>query len=315
LLARGPARFDWGERVPAASDPESIEPDPDRQRLAIFFVGYRMSRLTVGRATTLCMSISARPGTFGSRFHNHLYRTLGLDYVYKAFRCQDLAGALAGVRALGVRGCSVSMPFKESCIPLLDRLGPTARAIGSVNTIVNDAGTLIGHNTDYAAVLALLRDSGLGPEVSFALRGSGGMAKAVAHALREAGFRAGVIVARNRATGRALAEATGYDHAEALPAVERPPLLINATPIGMSGGPEHADLPFTLEQIAACELAFEVVALPAETPFARAAQAAQRRVISGGQVLVLQGRDQFVYYTGVTPSAAQIAAAAEYALS
>lgn len=274
-----------------------------------------MSRLTIGRATTLCISIAARPGTFGSRFHNHLYEELGLDYVYKAFRCEDVAGAIAAIRALGIRGCSVSMPFKESCIPLLDALGPTARAIGSVNTIVNDAGVLTGHNTDYGAVLALLRGAALGARARFALRGSGGMAKAVAHALREAGFHAGVIVARNRETGRALAEATGYDYAEALSGPERPALLINATPLGMSGGLEHETLPFTPAQISACELAFEVVALPAATPFVRAAEAARRPVIGGAQVLVLQGEAQFVYYTGVTPSAAQIAAAAAYALS
>jgi shikimate dehydrogenase len=274
-----------------------------------------MSRLTISRNTTLCMSLSGRPGTFGSRFHNHLYGALGLDFVYKAFTTEDLAGAIAGVRALGIRGCSVSMPFKEACIPLLDGLGPTARAIGSVNTIVNDAGRLTGHNTDYAAVLALLRETGLPPETRFALRGSGGMAKAAAHALKEAGFRAGMIVARNGDTGRALAEATGFEHQSGLSDDQRPALLINATPIGMSGGPEHDALPFSPAQIADCQVAFEVVALPELTPFVRAARAADKRVIGGGLVLVLQGKDQFVYYTGVTPSAAQIAAAAVYALS
>jgi shikimate dehydrogenase len=274
-----------------------------------------MSRLTVGRATTLCMSLSGRPGTFGSRFHNHLYQALDLDFVYKAFSSDDLAAALAGVRALGIRGCSISMPFKEACIPLLDALGPTARAIGSVNTIVNDAGKLTGHNTDYAAVLRLLRGLDLGPECRFALHGSGGMAKAVAHALKEAGFRSGVIVARNQETGRALAQATGYEHQRELSLGERPTLLINATPIGMSGGVEHDALPFSPAQIAASEVAFDVVALPEATPFIRAARAAEKRVVTGGQVIVLQGRDQFVFYTGLTPSDAQVAAAAEYALS
>ena len=88
-----------------------------------------MTRLTIGRDTTLCMSLSARPGNFGSRFHNHLYQALGLDFVYKAFGTQDLPAAIAGVRALGIRGCAISMPFKEACIPLLDQLAPSARAI------------------------------------------------------------------------------------------------------------------------------------------------------------------------------------------
>src|SRR6185295_1689302 len=97
---------------------------------------------TIGRETTLCMSLAARPGRFGSRFHNHLYEALGLDYVYKAFSTTDLPAAIGGVRALGIRGCAVSMPFKEACMAFLDALAPSARAIDSVNTIVNDAGRL-----------------------------------------------------------------------------------------------------------------------------------------------------------------------------
>jgi shikimate dehydrogenase len=274
-----------------------------------------MSRLTIGRATTLCMSLSGRPGNFGSRFHNHLYQALGLDFVYKAFASQDLVGAIAGVRALGIRGCSVSMPFKEACIPLLDALGPSARAIDSVNTIVNDAGQLTGHNTDYAAVLSLLHGLALSAETRFALAGSGGMAKAVAHALKEAGFHSGVIVARNGEAGRALARAAGYTYAASLASSDCPSLLINATPIGMSGGPEQDALPFSPAQIAACQVAFDVVAMPEATPFIRAARASAKRVLTGGQVLVLQGRDQFVLYTGVTPSEEQVSTAAAYALS
>ena len=92
------------------------------------------TRPFIGRDTTLCMSLAGRPGNFGSRFHNHLYAALGLDYVYKAFTTKDLPGAIGGVRALGIRGCAISMPFKEACIPLLDALAPSAAAIGSVST-------------------------------------------------------------------------------------------------------------------------------------------------------------------------------------
>lgn len=153
-------------------------------------------------------------GNFGSRFHNRLYEMLGLDYVYKAFTTDDLAGAVGGIRALGIRGCAVSMPFKEAVIPMLDVLDPSARAISSVNTIVNDrvdgGGVLTGFNTDYTAVRLLLGSHDIDPAMRFILRGSGGMAKAVATALHDAGFTNGTIVARNERAGRALAEAHGY---------------------------------------------------------------------------------------------------------
>jgi shikimate dehydrogenase len=272
-----------------------------------------MSRLSIGRDTTLCMSLSARPGQFGSRFHNHLYAALSLDYVYKAFTTRDLPAAIAGMRALGIRGCGISMPFKEACIPLLDALAPSAVAIQSVNTIVHDQGRLVGHNTDYAAVRTLLAELELSRAAPVALRGSGGMAKAVAHALAELGFRAVTILARNVERGRALAEASGHEHRSELGDAPYA-LLINVTPLGMAGAKEADELAFPEAAIARAEAVFEVVAQPVETPLVRAARAHDRRVVTGAEALVLQGLEQFVLYTGQRPSAEQVAAAAAFAL-
>ena len=78
----------------------------------------------LNKDTTLCISLAGRPSNIGTRFHNYLYDELGLNFAYKAFTTGDLDGAIRGVRALGIRGCSVSMPFKEAVIPLADA-GPT----------------------------------------------------------------------------------------------------------------------------------------------------------------------------------------------
>lgn len=75
--------------------------------------------LHINKDTQLCMSLAGRPGNFGTRFHNFLYRELGLNFIYKAFTTRDIASAIAGIRALGIRGCAVSMPFKEACIQYL----------------------------------------------------------------------------------------------------------------------------------------------------------------------------------------------------
>lgn len=270
-----------------------------------------MTRTTIGRDTRLCMSLAGRPGTFGSRFHNHLYEQLGLDYVYKAFTTTDLPAAIGGIRALGIRGCAVSMPFKEAVIPLLDGLEGSARAIDSVNTIVNDGGVLTGHNTDYVAVKVLMERAGLPGGTPFLLRGSGGMAKAVAAALRDLGFADGTIVARNEAAGRALAETYGYGWA-AEPDGLAAPILVNVTPIGMTG-PDADRLAFAPEQIAASALVFDVVALPPETPLLIAARQAGKPVIGGAEVAELQALEQFVLYTGIRPSEDQLARAAAFA--
>ena len=265
----------------------------------------------IGRDTRLCMSLSARPGNAGSRLHNYLYEALGLDFVYKSFSTRDLPAAIGGIRALDIRGCAISMPFKEAVIPLIDRLEPSARAIESVNTIVNDGGVLTGYNTDFVAVRALLERREIDPALPFILRGSGGMAKAVVAALRDRGFGKGLIVARNGDAGSALAASYGYDWVADL-SEQGAPLLINVTPLGMDGA--DADiLAFPKEMIAAAQIAFDVVAQPAETPFLKAAQAAGKTVISGAEVIVLQAIEQFVLYTGIRPSPDQIRDAAAFA--
>ena len=264
----------------------------------------------INRDTRLCMSLAARPGNFGTRFHNRLYETLGLDFVYKAFSTQDLEGAVRGIRALDIRGCAISMPFKEAVIPMLNGLAPSAAAIDSVNTIVNEDGVLTGHNTDYAAVARLIAD--IDPATRFVLRGSGGMAKAVAAALRDAGFRDGTVVARNADVGQALAALYGFGWRADVDQDAGAGLLLNVTPIGMTGGDADA-LAFPEAMIAASTVVVDVVQYPPETPLLRAARTAGKRVITGAEVATLQALDQFVLYTAVTPDAEQVAEAAAFA--
>ena len=80
--------------------------------------------------------------------HLAAYRTLDLPFTYVPFKVDDLRGAITGMRALGIRGFGVSMPYKVEIIPLLDALDPLAASIGAVNTVVNDGGRLTGYNTD-----------------------------------------------------------------------------------------------------------------------------------------------------------------------
>jgi len=254
----------------------------------------------ITKDTTLCMSLAARPSNFGTRFHNYLYEALGLDYLYKAFTTTDLPAAIGGVRALGIRGCAISMPFKEAVIPLVDEMDASAQAIDSVNTVVNTAGHLKAYNTDYIAISTLLREHRVSPELTFALRGSGGMAKAVACALKDAGFRKGVIVARNEAAGRALADLYGFAWQPGLDGIVAD-MLINVTPIGMAGGADAEVLSFGEPAIDKAGVVFDVVALPPETPLIRDAKARGKQVITGADVFAIQAVEQFVLYTGVRP--------------
>jgi shikimate dehydrogenase len=260
---------------------------------------------------TLCISLSARPSNNGTRFHNHLYEQLDLNWIYKAFAPTDLAQAIAGVRGLGIRGCAVSMPYKEDVMALIDELDPSAKAIDSVNTIVNTDGHLKAYNTDYTAIEQLLKTNAVPTDYSVLVQGAGGMAKATVAALRDAGFSDVTVSARNETTGRALAEQYGFQWRPALDGGTAD-LIINVTPIGMAGGPDVDSLSFPEDAIAAAKVVFDVVALPAETPLIKAARTAGKQVITGAEVATIQALEQFVLYTGVRPTDEQVRAAEDF---
>lgn len=265
----------------------------------------------LNKDTLLCMSLSGRPSNIGTRFHNYLYEELGLNFVYKAFTTDDVPAAVAGIRALGIRGCGVSMPFKEQVIDHVDVLHDSATAINSVNTIVNEGGVLHAYNTDYQAVANLLRENNVDISLSVAVAGSGGMAKAVVAAVRDTGFTDVTVVARNQAAGESLADQYGFGWQEDLGEL-RPGLLVNATPIGMAGGPESHSLSFPDVAVRSAEAVFDVVATPSNTPLITLATELGKTVITGASVIALQAAEQFALYTGVRPTAEQVQRASEY---
>ncbi len=267
----------------------------------------------ITKDTLLCMSLSARPGNFGTRFQNFLYERMGLDYIYKAFTTNDIEAAVKGVRALGIRGCAISMPFKETCMVFLDQIDPSAEGIQSVNTIVNTNGILKGSNTDYIAVKELLKNGDLEKDSSFALFGSGGMAKAVACALRDLGYKNGTVVARNKVTGQRLAQQYGFEWSALMD--KKADILINVSPVGMAGGPEENQIPFRDDFISHAKMIFDVVAIPMETRLVQTARTKGKKVITGFDVIALQAVEQFVLYTGVRPDKDLIKDAAQFARS
>ncbi|HEX9284603.1 MAG TPA: shikimate dehydrogenase, partial [Nitrospirales bacterium] len=117
--------------------------------------------------------------------HNAAFQHLGLNFVYVAFKVEDVDGALRGLRALtGIRGVSVTIPHKVAVLSYLDEVTPTVRNIGAVNTIVSDGGRLTGYNTDASGALAALRAGGAPVDGGrVLLLGSGGAARAIAFAL------------------------------------------------------------------------------------------------------------------------------------
>jgi shikimate dehydrogenase len=261
----------------------------------------------------LCISISARPSNIGTRFHNYLYEELGLNFIYKGFAVDDAEGAVQGIRALKIRGAAVSMPHKEAVIPFMDEMDPSAAAIDAVNTIVNTDGLLKAYNTDYQAVVDVLALHQVDKYSSVAVRGSGGMAKAVVAAFRDSGFSKLTIYSRNEVTGRALAAKYGFTWAPESELVNATQfdVLVNVTPIGMSGGNE-GELSFPDNLIESATVVFDVIAIPAVTALLEKAEARGKVVITGLEIMALQAAIQFELYTGIALTADQVQRAAAF---
>jgi shikimate dehydrogenase len=254
--------------------------------------------------TILCGSISLHPASLGAAMHGAAYRALGLDYAYVPFKVTDVAGALVGMRALGIRGFGVSMPHKLAVIPLLDALDPLARRIGAVNTIVNDDGALTGYNTDALGARRALEEHTALAGKRVTLVGAGGAARAIAFSLLDAGARVTLV---NRSRERALALQkdlqASFDAAPTdVGSLDEPParadVLINAS----SGGMKDIVLdPRVTAFVEGASIVMDIVYKPVETALIALARARGKVGIHGGRMLLHQARSQFELYTGHSP--------------
>ncbi len=260
--------------------------------------------------------------------HNAAFAALGLNWVYVALPVPagQVPAALAGVRALGIEGLSVTMPHKAAAASGVDRLSPTAERLGAVNTVSRRADLLVGDSTDGDGFLAALaHDEGWdAPGRRCLVLGTGGAARAVVLALASAGA-ASVAVAGRRpeaaAATAALAGAAGS--VVGIDSVADAELIVNATPVGMSGVVAIArsdgspELPLGLDpsRLGPGQLVVDLVYAPATTPLLQAARTAGASSSNGLGMLIHQAARQFRLWTGEDPPLEVMSAAAVAALS
>ncbi|MFO0552087.1 MAG: shikimate dehydrogenase [Polyangiaceae bacterium] len=269
---------------------------------------------------TLCGSLSLHPVGLGRAMHEAAYAALGLAFVYVPFgvRSEDLSGSLAGMRALGIRGFGVSMPFKLEVMPLLDRLDPLAKQIGAVNTIVNDDGVLTGFNSDAeGAARALEEVAGDLAGARCLVLGAGGAARAVAFGLAA---RSAEVTIANRTDTRAESLAREIAGAKALSWSERDAklaafdILVNASSAGMRGEGDDAS-PIADGSLGSRLTVMDIVYAPIRTRLYEAAQVRGARAVHGGRMLLYQACRQFELYTGKPAPVAAMNHALERAIS
>jgi shikimate dehydrogenase len=247
--------------------------------------------------------------------HNAAFAALGLDWTFAAFEVApgDVARALDGMRALGVRGLSVTMPHKEDVAHLVDDRSDDAAALGAVNCVVPRGGRLFGENTDGPGFIDALREATFDPAgTRCVVIGAGGAARAVVLALARAGAREVGVANRTASRGDAAATLAGdAGRAVALDAVSGADLVVNATPIGMVDDA----LPLDPQLLGAGQLVADLVYHPATTPMLAAAAAQGATTLNGLGMLVHQAARAFELWTGERPPIPAMRAAAEAELA
>jgi len=266
--------------------------------------------------------------------HNAAFDALGMNWCYIPLPVHptQVAAAIAGLRALGFRGCNVTVPHKEAVIPYIDRLPPHVARFGAANTLVlhhDERGQCMisGENTDVQGFVHALEQSSVDPRGRRVLVvGAGGAARGVIYGLCQAG--AASVVVLNRTPERAGAliadlQAQACDtalRADALTAhgleryADEAELMINATTVGMwpradaSVWPDDRPLP---RHLVVCDLVYR----PLETRLLQQARAVGAVPIDGLGMLIGQGALSFQMWTGIWPPEAVMRAACELALA
>ena len=261
--------------------------------------------------TTLCAVIGNPVAhSLSPRMHNAAYAAAGLNYVYLAFRIENVGAFLDGVRAMpSFRGVSVTIPHKRVVMEHLDAIEPMAQHVGSVNTITNEAGRLIGSTTDGPGALRALTEAGVDLTDRHVLfLGTGGAVRAVAFAVAELTKAAGVTILGR--TPAHVEELVNDLHAAGLPHVRGGPLdrdlrdaaashdiVVQGTSVGMEPNDDETCVP--RELLRPGQVVFDMVYRPHETRLLREAREAGCRVVHGIDMLLYQAALQFERWTGV----------------
>lgn len=229
---------------------------------------------------------------------NAVFQERGVPLAYVLLPGEQLEPNLELAEAVGFRGLSVTMPFKEPVARRCARLDPLAENIGAVNTVIAGPDGWVGYNTDGPAVVQSLAERLELDGAEVAIVGAGGAARAAAVALSEAGAELTVL---NRTLSKAeeIAELVGGSAGSPeLLEQRRFAAIINATPLGMPGGGLRDQTPVPRDWLHGTEVVFDMVYRPRRTRLLAEAEARGCTTVEGLEMFVRQAAAQYRLLTG-----------------
>jgi shikimate dehydrogenase len=236
--------------------------------------------------------------------HNAAFKSLGLDYCYITFpvRPEHLQDAVKAIRALNFRGVNVTVPHKETVIPLLDEIHEEASFIGAVNTIVNSNGKLTGYNTDGRGFIRSLAESGFslaGKDIL--IIGAGGASRAISYYLCQ---KSKSVTIYNRTRTRAeklVRDLKKLCHNVSLQDrfshIEDFHIIINATSVGLK---KEDQAPFETSMLKKTHIICDLIYK--KTRLLKEASRKGCKVLDGSGMLLWQGMLAFELWTGKKPN-------------
>lgn len=267
---------------------------------------------SISTSTQICAIIGNPVAhSLSPAIHNAAFEFLDLNFVYVAFKVEDVKSALAGVRALGnFRGLSVTIPHKIEAMKYVDEIAEVDRSIGSINTVIHEQDKLIGLGTDGPGALKAITDAGVEIDGKNVLMfGSGGAARAISFTLARntklgelsildinESLLQGLTADLKTGTGAVIKSELLSENSLAT-AMENAHIIVNCTSVGMHPNENASLVPqelFRSEQVV-----FDIVYTPLETKLLAEAKSRGLKVIPGVEMFINQAVLQFEHFTGV----------------
>ena len=234
--------------------------------------------------------------SMGYLVHNRAFKEAGSTDIYVPFLVDNVESFFKGFSPY-FEGLSVTMPFKEDILSIVDKIEETAEKIGAVNTVVRDGKEWKGYNTDCTGAMKALEKHVELKDKNVLIIGAGGTAKAIGYGVHKKGAKVTVTYNRNKEKGLQLAKELNSKVVNIQDAGEEViDILINCSPVGMS--PNQEETPISSRHLRKGMIVFDSVYNPPETRLIREAKVAGCITISGVELFVNQAVEQFELWTG-----------------
>lgn len=238
-------------------------------------------------------------------FQNFWLNKAKKDFVYLAFDIskKDLKQAIQSVKIFNMAGANITVPHKNEAMKYMDYIDKSAKIIGSVNTVVNKNGKLIGYNTDAIGLIADFKSKKINlKNKNIIVVGAGGASKAVLYALNK--MQVKNIYLTSKTYKKAVSVSAGYKNVKTFDILkfpkdifEKTDLIINASTCGMNNKDK---LPFEIKKYKPGIMFYDLI-YNKLTPFKKFALKNKLKYFSGEGMLICQGAASFRMWTKATP--------------